>query len=115
MDNKTGNPLDILMGHEGVLGSALITRDGGVMIADLPKGMHSETFAIMCATMVGAAHTINSDIDIGSTDSISVNAQRGKFIITKAGRKELLAVVVDEDSELSDLKDVIEEVIELVK
>ncbi len=115
MDDKTVNALDNLMEKEGVMGSALITRDGGVLIADLPSGIHSETFAIMCATIFGAAHTINSDLEIGSPESVSVNAQKGKFIIAKAGRKELLAVVVDDDSELSDFNDVIEEAIDLIK
>ncbi len=108
---ETSGILDTLMGKKGVLGSAMISRDGGVLMADLPAGIHSETFAIMCATIIGAAHTINSDLGIGSPDNIVVDAQKGKFVISKAGKKELLAVVIDENYDLSEFQDAMEKAI----
>jgi predicted regulator of Ras-like GTPase activity (Roadblock/LC7/MglB family) len=41
----------------GAIAAALVSRDGMAPYADLPSGGYAETFAIMGATIVGAAAT----------------------------------------------------------
>ncbi len=112
MAGKTGNPIDALNEKKGVMGSAIVTRDGMVLVGDLPSSIHNETFAIMCATMFGAAHTVNSDLDIGSPDMIVVDAKRGSLVIANAGKRELLAVILEEDYAVTEFVDIIQKAID---
>ena len=36
---------------------AVINRDGGIVVADLPRTVSQETFSIMCAAILGAGMT----------------------------------------------------------
>lgn len=78
----------------GAIASAIISRDGLVVAADLPDGVSMETFAIMCATLMGAASTANSELRIGTPLSVVVDTEDAKMILVGAGRKALIVTVL---------------------
>lgn len=78
----------------GAIASAIISRDGLVIAADLPEGVSMDTFAIMCATLIGAASTANSELRVGTPQSVLVESEDSKMVVVGAGRKALIVTVL---------------------
>lgn len=78
----------------GAIASAIISRDGLVIAADLPEGVSLDTFAIMCATLIGAASTANSELRVGTPMSVLVESEDAKMVVVGAGRKALIVTVL---------------------
>ena len=73
---------------------AYMTRDGTVLAHDLPEGVHHDTFAIMCATILGAAHTMNSEFPEGDIERIVVEAGRYRVLVNGFDQDTLIALVL---------------------
>ncbi len=94
---------------------ALVSRDGLVLSAEVPNGVYTETFAIMCATILGAAATANTELSRAPPDQIVVEGPDSKTLIVGSGKKALLVAVVNHDADTqSDLK-ALAKVAEMVK
>lgn len=78
----------------GSIASAVISRDGLVIAADMPEGVSVETFAIMCATLLGAASTAHSELRISTPKHVIVEGEDAKLLAVGAGRKALIVTVV---------------------
>ena len=89
---KLGEILRELKKIGGIEASAVVSRDGILMASDIPDDVHGETFAIMSATMLGAAITANSELRKKLPDRIVVESGDGRTIVAGAGEKSLLVV-----------------------
>jgi hypothetical protein len=89
---KMGEILRELKKVGGVEASAVVSRDGILMASDIPDDVHGETFAIMSATMLGAAITANSELRKKLPDRIVVESTDGRTIVAGAGTKSLIVV-----------------------
>lgn len=78
----------------GAIASAVISRDGLVIAADVPDGVSVETFAIMCATLMGAASTANSELRVGTPLHVMVESEEAKMVVVGAGRKAIIVAVI---------------------
>lgn len=78
----------------GAFASAVISRDGLVIAADVPEGVSMETFGIMCATLLGAASTAHSELRVGTPVHVIVESEDAKMVVVGAGRKALIVTVV---------------------
>jgi len=73
--------------------SAIVSRDGLLIAADISQNVNAEAFAAMTATMLGAAETATSELGKGIPDRVIVEGKEGKIIATGAGPKALLVVM----------------------
>jgi predicted regulator of Ras-like GTPase activity (Roadblock/LC7/MglB family) len=87
--------LDRLRRNSRVSGSAVISRDGVVVASDCPEDVANESFAIMCATVMGAAKTINTELKMSELENIILHSNDGNIILMGAGRRNLLVVIAD--------------------
>jgi len=78
----------------GAVASAVISRDGLVIAGDVPEGVSMETFSIMCATLLGAASTANSELRVGSPLHVIVESEDARMVVVGAGRKALIVTVI---------------------
>ena len=78
----------------GADGAAIIGRDGLVISVDMPSGVIVETFSIMCATIIGAAVTANSEVHKKIPDRVIITSTEGNILMCGAGKKAILVVVV---------------------
>ncbi|MBS3816433.1 MAG: roadblock/LC7 domain-containing protein [Candidatus Thermoplasmatota archaeon] len=101
--------------RKGVYGSAVVDKEGGIIESDLPRNVHEDTFGIMCATIIGASNSANSELGRGSVRRIIVDSEEGKVIITSAGEDLLLSVVVDASRKLGTLFEEINKSVETIK
>ena len=99
----------------GALATALVSRDGLVLYADVPAGVYTETFAIMCATILGAAATANTELNRAPPEKIVIEGNDSKTIIVGSGKKALLVAVVDQSIETAQVLAEVTKVAELVK
>lgn len=65
-----------------------------VIAADVPEGISMETLSIMCATLLGAASTANSELRVGTPLNVIVESEDARMIVIGAGRKALIVSVI---------------------
>ena len=84
----------------GIDSSAVVTRDGLLVAADISEAVDAETFAAMTATMVGAAETAMGEVGAGNPERVIVESGTVKIISMGAGPKTLLIVLTESDAPL---------------
>ncbi len=97
--------------RKGIKGSAVIDKEGSVYSSDLPPSVHEETFAIMCATVVGASNSANSELDRGGANKVIIDSKEGHIVIANTKNNLLLTVIVDDKKELGMIFDEVEKAI----
>lgn len=97
------------------LATALVSRDGLVLFADVPPGVYTETFAIMCATILGAAATANTELNRSPPEKIVVEGADSRTIIVGCGRKALLVAVVEQTADVNKVLVEVGKVADLLK
>jgi len=112
---NVGSVIKDLKSRIGGIATALVSRDGLVLYADVPAGVYTETFAIMCATILGAAATANTELNRAPPDRIVVEGNDSRTIIVGCGKKALIVAVVDHASDLDKVLGEVGKVAELLK
>jgi uncharacterized protein len=112
---NVGAVIKDLKGRIDGLATALVSRDGLVLYADVPAGVYTETFAIMCATILGAAATANTELNRAPPDRIVVEGNDSRTIIVGSGKKALLVAVVDQSADVPKVLGEVAKVAELLK
>ena len=97
------------------IATALVSRDGLVLYADVPAGVYTETFAIMCATILGAAATANTELNRSPPERIVIEGNDSKTIIVGSGKKALLVAVVDQSADANRVLAEVAKVADLLK
>lgn len=99
----------------GAIASAVVSRDGLVIAADVPEGVSMETFGIMCATLLGAASTAHSELRVGTPQHIVVDAEDTKMILVGAGRKALIVAVIGRKGDPGQAVKKLDEMAEMIR
>ncbi|MFW6196152.1 MAG: roadblock/LC7 domain-containing protein [Thermoplasmatota archaeon] len=100
--------------RKGIRGSAVIDKEGNVYSSDLPRSIHEETFAIMCATIVGASNSANSELDRSRTNKVIIDSKEGHIVIANTKNNLLLTVIVDKKRELGMIFEEIENAVNMI-
>ncbi len=112
---NVGAVIKELKGRIGGIATALVSRDGLVLYADVPSGVYTETFAIMCATILGAAATANTELNRSPPERIVVDGADSKTIIVGSGKKALLVAVVDQSADIDRVLGDVTKVADMLK
>ena len=89
--------LEQLAKEPGVLGAALVSRDGLAVRASGKLALSRETFSAMTATFMGAAEIALAELDGGRMQNIVASTDRVKLIVLGATRDLLLVVCTQTD------------------
>ena len=100
--------------RKGIKGSAVIDKEGSVYSSDLPPSVHEETFAIMCATVIGASNSANSELERGGTNKVIIDSNEGHIVIANTKNNLLLTVIVDKKREMGMIIDEVETAIKMI-
>jgi predicted regulator of Ras-like GTPase activity (Roadblock/LC7/MglB family) len=82
--------------------AALVRADGSVVVADLPEATYAETFAIMCATVFGAAATALAEVDRPAPDRVRAESSEAQLLLLRAGPAEILGLVLERDASVDE-------------
>lgn len=80
---------------------AVINRDGGVVAAELPRGVSQETFSIMCAAILGAGMTAATELKHAPPRQVTLEAEDSTMLIKEIGRRHMLVLVVPAERDLN--------------
>ncbi|UCG70349.1 MAG: roadblock/LC7 domain-containing protein [Thermoplasmata archaeon] len=96
--------------------SALIKRDGHLVLSDFSYGFHAdEVFGAMSTVMVGAAKNITSECRKGPPKKIIILTGDAHIIITNAGSKAILMCMTDSIKNIDRTIDEIDKAAEMLK
>lgn len=84
--------LEDLKNIGGVLGSAVISKDGLAIASDIGE-KDTDTFAAMSAAMQGAAETAVNELKQGALEQVIIDAGKGKIITINAGKLAILVIL----------------------
>jgi len=112
---NVGAVIKDLKARIGGIATALVSRDGLVLYADVPAGVYTETFAIMCATILGAAATANTELNRAPPERIVIEGTDSKTIVVGSGKKALLVAVVDQSADSARVLAEVGKVAEILK
>lgn len=73
---------------------AIVSDDGQMLHSALPSGVSADTFAVMSATIVGAAATVSSDLKQTPPDHIVIRGNNFTTILARFDASSLLVTVV---------------------
>ncbi|MCK4636384.1 MAG: roadblock/LC7 domain-containing protein [Methanomicrobia archaeon] len=76
--------------------SAIVTRSGLLISADIPQQINAETFAAMSATILGASETATREMEKGTPKRVVVTTEKEIIITMGAGEKALLVCITSE-------------------
>lgn len=77
-----------------VIGSAVVRRDGLMIVSGLPKETNSKAVAAMAAAIVGTGETASKELSIGELNQVVVESQKGKLISLGAGQDAIFTALV---------------------
>ena len=72
---------------------SLVSREGLPVSSKLPNNVHEETFAIMSATMLGAASTVNNELRGDEPQFMTVKSTEFETFLSGV-TKDLLVVLI---------------------
>lgn len=87
-------PIEELKASLEAVAVAIVSDDGQMLQGALPSGVPTESFAVMSATIVGAAATVSSDLKQTPPDHIVVRGNDFTTILARFDSNSLLVTVV---------------------
>ncbi len=91
--------------------AAVVSRDGLVIAGDMPENVSRETFAIMCATILGAGMTAATELRISPPNHVVLATKESRIHIFEAGPRALLVLVAPPDRTEADLRKALEPIV----
>ncbi|NIA03410.1 MAG: roadblock/LC7 domain-containing protein [Nitrospirae bacterium] len=95
--------------------SAVVSRDGLLINANIPEGVKADTFAAMAATMLGAAETATLELDKGLPNRVIVESKNGRLVCMGSGPRGLLVILSKSDTSLGLILVELEKAASLIK
>jgi len=77
-----------------VIGSAVVRRDGLMIISSLPSAVNSKAVAAMAAAIVGTGETASKELEIGDLNQIVVESASGKLVSIGAGPDAIFTALI---------------------
>jgi len=99
----------------GVYASAIVSRDGLLVMSVMPQDVDAEAFAAMTATMVGAAETAFSELKRGVAERVIVEGTHGKIVALGAGKNAILVSMAEPKATLGLILHQMNKTVEKVK
>lgn len=93
---------------EGIEAVVIASPDGVLITGEMPDSVSSESFAAMCATMLGAAGEAANEAKKGIIKQVIAETKFGKIIAIEAGEKAILAMTAKPTVSLRVLADAAE-------
>jgi len=88
----------------GANAMAIVSRDGVVIAADMPKGVAKETFSIMCATILGAGMTAANELGKAPPSRVVLDSDDLRIFIVESGRRSMVVAVMPPGSDVDQLE-----------
>lgn len=98
--------------RDGIIGMAVVDKEGEIIASKLPGQVHEETFGIMSATVIGASSSANSELDRGSIEIAILHSDEGKIVLANTKVELILGLVTEESFDVQSMFDDIHDAVE---
>ncbi len=102
----------------GVMGSAIVRRDGLMILSDLSSGVNSKAVAAMSAAIVGTSETASKELKIGDMEEVLIESNKGKLVSIGAGPEAIFVAITKKKINLGliliEMKKVAEKISKLI-
>lgn len=105
------NP-ELVVQEQGLIGAALIRKDGTLVKDVLPNSVDKEIFSLMCATIYGAAITIYGEMKDKEPKQIYMEGQGAYVVLLPYNSRHFWSLIIPINR---DVKKLTEEFIEKTK
>ncbi|NOZ81624.1 MAG: hypothetical protein GXO63_00530 [Candidatus Micrarchaeota archaeon] len=109
---KLGRILETLKEYE--LGGMVLTKDGLVVVSQLPEDVNSEILAAMAAAVVATSSNVSSHTGLGEPEYTVISTEKATVVSKDAG-KVILAAVGGPRVEIEKVKEILDSVAEEVR
>ena len=80
--------------------SALVSRDGLMMVSQLPAGMDEDRIGAMSAAMLALGSRSAQELACGTLEQLMVKGDQGYVLMTGAGKEAVLTLVAKPSAKL---------------
>ena len=98
---NSGVLISELKAKTGAVAIALVTGDGRMLGSSLPSGVYGDLFAMMCATIAGAANTVSTELRKNPPDHIVIKGKDFTTVLAQFGSGSFVVTVVGPAADLS--------------
>ncbi|MBU3902190.1 MAG: roadblock/LC7 domain-containing protein [Candidatus Thermoplasmatota archaeon] len=84
-------------------GSAVVARNGLIIVSDLPRDVDERRLGAMSATMMGAVETAAITLNKGQIKRVTAEIEKAILVAMGAGKKAILVVSASPDANLGML------------
>lgn len=95
--------LEDVSAQDGVLGAAIVSRDGICVKSAGRLNLNRETFSAMGATVMGAAEIALSDVDGGRARVVVAQTEKARMVLVGATPELLVVAYASADAPLDGL------------
>ena len=100
--------LDGLLGHKGVIGAAIVSRDGIPVMSRFVPAFSQLSFSMhvegaMIAALLGAAEVALSEVDGGATERVTIETAKTKMLVLGISEGLILVVLAEAGVHLETL------------
>lgn len=92
---KVNTVLSDIMRSGGIRAAAVVSREGILIVSDLPPDVHAETFAALAAIMFSAAETATLEMNEATPDRLIVETDEGRLVVAGAGERMMLVALTE--------------------
>jgi len=83
----------------GASALAVVSRDGAIIAADMPREVAKETFSIMCATILGAGMTAANELGKTPPSRVVLDSEDLQIMILESGKRSMVVAVLPPGSD----------------
>lgn len=110
---------DVLQEQEGLLGMALVSRDGIPVLSRFTRRFDQKAFSIlvesaMVATLMGAAEEAMTELEGGPLERVIVETAEIRMLVIGAGQELLMLVLTEPEVPIRDVDPAIRRTLESV-
>jgi hypothetical protein len=99
----------------GVTGSAVVSRNGVVIVSKMPQNTDTGRLQAISAVILGVSEDMNRDFGHGSFQHTILSGEKGDIVIVGAGPAALLITAVQRDVDINSALMEIERVADRIK
>lgn len=104
LKDKIQKFIDDLMALEAVTSCAIVSRTGHIMGRHMDEGVSAASFAAMAATVLASSEGASSILHLSPPSSVMAEMGDKILIICGAGKKALITVIINNQSDEHSVK-----------
>ncbi|MCP1662385.1 MULTISPECIES: roadblock/LC7 domain-containing protein [Methanocalculus] len=110
LKEKVRQFIDEIRAVPGVGECALVSNDGILIGKTFEDSLAAQSFGAMCATLYASSEAASSVVNIESPAYVMVRGSRQSILVVGAGPRLLIAGIVDEEADMTDISSRLQEI-----